>query len=130
MKSNKSDTVCLIFSVSIMLFWLLVIDLIYDETLYVSLAEGILISVRNLYPCRGYYDFCQKLATQWRRRFRPQKVCIFWSAWRRSSHVRLSVCPSDRLSVSLSVRMNAEISGATPTRTAKGRSVLMPEYKF
>jgi len=37
---------------------------------FYTLAEGMLISVRSLqrsegdvylYPCRGYYDFCQKL---------------------------------------------------------------------
>jgi len=30
-----------------------------------------------LYPGRGYIDFSQKFATQWRRRFRPHKVYIF-----------------------------------------------------
>jgi len=34
-----------------------------------------------LYPCRGYNDFSQKFATQWRRRIRPHKVYIYsWSA--------------------------------------------------
>jgi len=30
-----------------------------------------------VYPCWGYIDFSQKLATQWRRRFRPWKEYIF-----------------------------------------------------
>jgi len=87
-----------------MLFWLLVIDLIYDETLYVSLAEGILISVRNLYPCRGYYDFCQKLnavketfPTPYSMYIIDQhahKVYIFLIGVATDIDLAMSVCPS------------------------------------
>jgi len=47
-----------------------------------------------LYPCRGYYDFSQKFATQWRIRFRPHKVYIFLISITRRVDVAMSVCPS------------------------------------
>jgi len=42
---------------------------------------------------RGYYDFSQKFATQWKRRFRLHKVYMI-SITRRVdlTHVRLSIC--------------------------------------
>jgi len=56
-----------------------------------------------LYPCRGYYDFSQKFATQWRRRFRPHKVYIFLISFTRRVDLAMSVCPSVSTQASLSV---------------------------
>jgi len=56
-----------------------------------------------LYPCRGYYDFSQKIATRWRRRFRPHKVYMFLISIDRQVDLAMSVCPSVSTQTSLSV---------------------------
>jgi len=61
----------------------------------------ICVKIYYLYPCRGYIDFSQKFATQWRRRFRPHKVNIFLISMTR--RVDLAVCPSVSTQTSLSV---------------------------
>jgi len=59
---------------------------------------------------KGYTRFVGKYVTGKRKRFIPHKVYIFLIRITSRVDLAMSVCPSDRLSVCLSVRMNAEIS--------------------
>jgi len=70
---------------------------------------------------KGYTRFVGKYVTGRRKRFRPHKVYIFL------------ICPSVRLSVCLSVRMNAEISetmGARLLRFGVQIPELLTQCKF
>jgi len=68
---------------------------------YCSQSTWLLVSLYLfLYPCRGYIDFSQKFATQWRR---PHKVYIFLISMTRRVDLAMSVCPSVSTQTSLSV---------------------------
>jgi len=59
-----------------------------------------------LYPRRGYIEFSQKFATQWRRRLRPQRVHLILSSITRRVVLAILVCRSQ----TTKPNMNADIS--------------------
>jgi len=76
--------------------------IVYPFTLRVTGMKT--TTILFVYPCRGYYDFSQKCATQWRRRFRPHKVHIFLISITRRVDLAMYVCSSVSTKTTLSFK--------------------------
>jgi len=102
---NSLLTMCVIKSLTWLLAWLLEAIAGWGWGMVRILSKSLITSsslfdfIWFLYPCRGYIDFSQKFATQWRRRVRPHKIYIFLISMTRRVDLAMSVCPSVRLSV-------------------------------
>lgn len=98
--------ISVIHSKYISLYFNFYISIIYYILLYIIFCISL-----YWYPCRGYFNLSQKLATNLNRHLSAHRVYQFWISINRGNALALSVRPSVRVSVyPFSVCFNAILS--------------------